>query len=95
MNLAINNADNVIDRHKSMCGGTEILGADTKPARQRIAEQSKALPEISFVAFANMQANMTRQEGKNIALLSEARAGPSGVGRLIELQKEGYAYSRP
>jgi intracellular sulfur oxidation DsrE/DsrF family protein len=38
---------------------------------------------------------MSKQEGKEIPILSEARVVPSGVVRLIELQEKGYSYIRP
>ena len=72
-----------------------MLRADTSPVKQRIAEMSLALPQISFSACGNTQVNMTKQEGKEVVLVSEARVVPSGVVRLIELQEQGYAYIRP
>jgi intracellular sulfur oxidation DsrE/DsrF family protein len=38
---------------------------------------------------------MSKKAGKDLVLLSEAKKVPSGVVRLMELQKEGYAYLRP
>ena len=106
MNLALNNAKNVIDYYKSKRQavivevvtygpGLHMLRSDTSPVKQRVAEMSLAMQEISFAACANTQANMAKQEGKDVTLVSEARVVPSGVVRLIELQGEGYAYIRP
>ena len=106
MNLALNNAKNVIDYYKSKRQavivevvtygpGLHMLRIDTSPVKQRVAEMSLAMPEISFAACANTQANMAKQEGKDVTFVSEARVVPSGVVRLIELQGEGYAYIRP
>jgi uncharacterized protein len=106
MNLALNNAKNVADYYKSKRQtvaievvaygpGLHMLRDDTSPVKQRVAEMSLAMPELAFAACANTQANMAKQEGKAIPLLSEARVVPSGVVRLIELQRNGYAYIRP
>jgi intracellular sulfur oxidation DsrE/DsrF family protein len=106
MNLALNNAKNVIDYYKgrgekvsveivTFGPGLHMFRADTSPVKQRIAEMSLALPEITFAACGNTKANMTKQEGKDVSLLSEAKLVPSGVVRLMELQKQGYSYIRP
>ena len=56
---------------------------------------SLAAPELSFSACAKHPAGMSKQEGKEVPLISEARVVPSGVIRLIDLQEKGYAYIRP
>ena len=105
MNLALNNAKNVLEYYKAKGEtvaieivtygpGLHMLRADTSPIKQRIGEMSMA-SEISFSACGNTQANMAKQEGKSVPIMSEARVVPSGVVRLIELQKVGYAYIRP
>jgi uncharacterized protein len=106
MNLALNNAKNVVDYYQSKGEpvaieivtygpGLHMLRADTSPVKHRVAEMSLAIPQISFSACGNTQGNMTKQEGKEVVLVSEARLVPSGVVRLIELQEQGYAYIRP
>jgi intracellular sulfur oxidation DsrE/DsrF family protein len=106
MNLALNNAKNVVDYYKARGEtvlveivtygpGLHMFRADSSPVKQRVAEMSLAVPEIAFAACGNTQANMAKQEGKEIALISEAQVVPSGVVRLMELQKQGYAYIRP
>lgn len=106
MNLALNNAKNLLDYYRgkketvaveivTYGPGLHMLRADTSPVKMRIAEMSLAAPEITFAACQNTQVNMSKQEGKEIALVSEARVVPSGVVRLIELQEKGYSYIRP
>ncbi len=106
MNLALNNAKNVLDHYQkkgetvaieivTYGPGLHMLRADTSPVRQRIAEMSVAAPEVAFSACGNTQAGMSKQEGKDVPLMSEAKLVPSGVVRLIELQEKGYAYIRP
>jgi intracellular sulfur oxidation DsrE/DsrF family protein len=105
MNLALNNARNILDYYKTKREtvaieivtygpGLHMLRADTSPVKQRVAEMSMA-PEITFAACGNTQANMAKQEGKDVALVSDARVVPSGVVRLMELQEQGYSYIRP
>src|SRR6185295_9500220 len=103
MNLALNNAKNLLDYYRSKGEavnveivtygpGLHMLRADSSPVKVRIAEMSLSSPELTFSACQNTQVNMSKQEGKEIALLSEARVVPSGVVRLIELQEKGYSY---
>ena len=105
MNLALNNAKNVLEyyaaKNESVAieivaygPGLHMLRSDTSPVKQRVGEISMA-PQISFAACGNTRANMAKQEAKDIPLLSEARVVPSGVVRLMELQKQGYAYIHP
>lgn len=106
MNLALNNAKNVLDYYRkkgetvrieivTYGPGLHMLRADTSPVKQRVAEMSLAAPELSFSACGNTQVNMSKQEGKDVPLVSEARVVASGVVQLIELQEKGYAYIRP
>ena len=103
MNLALNNAKNVLDYYTAKKEtvaieivaygpGLHMLRSDTSPVKQRVGEMSMA-PQISFAACGNTRANMAKQEAKDV--LSEARVVPSGVVRLMELQKQGYAYIHP
>jgi intracellular sulfur oxidation DsrE/DsrF family protein len=106
MDLALNNARNIIDYYKgkgetvaieivTYGPGLHMLRADTSPVKDRIAPMSMENPNLTFIACANTQANQSKAEGKQVTLLSEAKVMPSGVVRLIELQKVGYAYIRP
>jgi intracellular sulfur oxidation DsrE/DsrF family protein len=106
MNLALNNAKNVVDYYKSkgetvsieivtFGPGLHMLRDDTSPVKQRIAQMALEEPSIVFIACANTQANQSKAENKQITLISEAKVMPSGVVRLMELQSKGYAYIRP
>lgn len=106
MNLALNNARNIIDQYKTLKKKVEIemvaygpglhmLRADTSPVKDRIATLSLEHPNLHFVGCANTQANQSKAEGKKVELLKEATVTPSGVVLLIELQEKGYAYVRP
>ena len=106
MNLALNNARNVVEYYQAKGEtvaieivaygpGLHMLRDDTSPVKQRIATMALENPSIAFIACANTQANMSKQENKPITLISEAKSMPSGVVRLMELQEQGYAYIRP
>lgn len=106
MNLALNNARNVVEYYKdkgenvaieivTFGPGLHMLRSDTSPVKQRIAAMALESPNIAFIACANTKANMSKQENKDITLISEAKLMPSGVVRLMELQGKGYAYIRP
>jgi intracellular sulfur oxidation DsrE/DsrF family protein len=106
MNLALNNARNVVEYYKSkgeevaieivtFGPGLHMLRDDTSPVKQRIAAMALETPGVTFIACANTQANMGKQENKQISLISEAKVMPSGVVRIMELQGQGYSYLRP
>jgi hypothetical protein len=106
MDLALNNAKNVIDYYKAKGEtvaveivtygpGLHMLRADTSPVKDRIAPMALENSNLKFIACGNTQANQSKAEGKPVSLLSEAKVMPSGVVRLMELQKQGYAYIRP
>jgi intracellular sulfur oxidation DsrE/DsrF family protein len=106
MDLALNNAQNVIDYYKSrgeivymeivaFGPGLHMLRSDTSPVRDRIGPMVLEHPNLTFIACGNTLANQIKAEGKRIKLLSETKVVPSGVVRLMELQNQGYAYIRP
>jgi hypothetical protein len=106
MELALNNARNIIDYYKekeetvaieivTYGPGLHMLRADTSPVKDRIAPMSLENSNLKFIACGNTQANQSKAEGKPVSLISEAKVVPSGVVRLMELQGQGYAYIRP
>jgi intracellular sulfur oxidation DsrE/DsrF family protein len=108
MNLALNNAANIVSHYKKLGEkvvveivtfgpGLHMLRDDTAhtAVKQRVQQSALETPEIAFYACANTQANMAKQEGKEVKIISEAKITPSGVVRLAELQGQGYAYIRP
>lgn len=105
MELALNNAQNIRDYYRSRGEdvvieivtygpGLYMLRAES-PVKSRISVLALETPNLTFSACGITQANMTRAEGKPVELLSEAQVTPSGVVRLMELQRQGYAYIRP
>jgi intracellular sulfur oxidation DsrE/DsrF family protein len=108
MNMALNNANNVIDYYRARNEnvdveivtygpGLHMLRADTSPVKDRI-KRLKDLAfsgTIQFSACNNTKQGMEKAEGRTIALLPEATVVPSGVVRLMELQEQGFSYVRP
>lgn len=106
MNMALNNAANIA-KHYGDLGeevvieivtygpGLHMLRADTSPVKDRIATMALEMDNISFSACLNTVQAMQQKSQKDVPLISEANVVPSGAVRLMELQKDGYAYLRP
>lgn len=75
--------------------GLHMLREDTSPVKQRIAAMSLKQDNLTFSACGNTMKGMAKKEGKPITLISEARKVPAGIVRIIELQEDGWTYSRP
>src|SRR5712671_2801866 len=106
MNLALNNATNVIEYFRArnedvdvdlvtFGPGLHMLREDTSPVKDRIKALAKRTKGLSFRACANTQENMSRAEKKTISLVPEAITVESGVVRLVELQEQGWSAIRP
>jgi intracellular sulfur oxidation DsrE/DsrF family protein len=108
MNLALNNATNVIEHYRGKSEDVEVdivtygpglhmLRADTSPVQDRIKRLKElAFPgKIQFSACNNTKQGMEKAEGHAISVLPDATIVPSGVVRLMELQEQGWSYVRP
>ena len=106
MNLALNNATNVVQYYKDLGEnvkidvvafgpGLHMLRDDTSPVKARIKAISESTPSISFDACGNTRENMSRAESKEVPLISEAKVVKSGVVRVMELQEQGWTYVKP
>ena len=108
MNLALNNATNVVEYYRSKNEevdvdivaygpGLHMLREDTSPVKDRI----KRLKEFSFPsnlrlsACNNTKQAMEKREGHAITIIPQATLVPSGVVRLMELEEQGWSYIRP
>jgi intracellular sulfur oxidation DsrE/DsrF family protein len=106
MNLALNNASNVAQYYSDLNQKVEIevvaygpglhmLRDDTSPVKGRIKAMSETTPGLTFSACGNTRENMTKNEGKDVPIISQAKMTKSGVVRLMELQEQGWSYLRP
>lgn len=106
MNVALNNAENLL-KHYEAAGekvrvefvaygpGLHMVRSDTSPVKDRLSALSRENEKIQFSGCGNTMANQSKQENKAISLVAEARLVPTGIGRIIELQEQGWTYVRP
>ena len=108
MNLALNNATNVIEHYRgkneevevdivTYGPGLHMLRDDTSPVKDRLKRLKElAFPgKVQFSACNNTKQGMEKTEGKAVPIVSDATIVPSGVVRLMELQEQGWSYVRP
>lgn len=108
MNLALNNAKNVLEHYRAnkeeveveivaYGPGLHMLRADTSPVKERIKEMAEAhTPSgIVFSACGNTKRGMEKREGHAVTIIPQATVVPSGVVRLMQLQEQGWSYVRP
>src|SRR3954463_3040818 len=108
MNLALNNASNVIEYYRGRNEDVEVdivaygpglhmLRDDTSPVKDRLKRlKDLAFPgKLQFSACNNTKQGMEKTEGHAIPIVPEASIVPSGVVHLMELQEQGWSYVRP
>jgi intracellular sulfur oxidation DsrE/DsrF family protein len=108
MNLALNNATNIIEYYRgkneevevdivTYGPGLHMLRSDTSPVQDRLKRLKElAFPsKVQFSACNNTRQGMAKTEGKDISVVADATVVPSGVVRLMELQEQGWSYIRP
>jgi uncharacterized protein len=108
MNLALNNATNVLEYYRgkneqvdidvvAYGPGLNMLRADTSPVQDRIKRfKELAFPgKIQFSACDVTRKGMEKREGHPIPILPDATIVPSGVVHLMELQEAGWSYVKP
>jgi uncharacterized protein len=104
MNMALNNAENLIkyyqDRGEQIeielvayGPGLHMLRSDTSPVKGRLAVL--AMEDMTFSACGNTMNAQAKQEGKEITLVPEAHIVPAGIARILELQEQHWTYVRP
>ena len=111
MNLALNNASNVVSHYDGKGEEVEIeivaygpglhmLREDTAPPKikARVEVFAQSMPAVHFSACNNTRIGMAKAEGKTpdqIPIVKAARIVPAGVVRLVELQEQGWSYIKP
>src|SRR5471032_3440069 len=108
MNMALNNATNVIEYYRARNEdvdvdivtygpGLHMLRSDTSPVQDRIKRlKDMVFPgKIQFSACNVTKQGMEKTEGHAISIVPDATIVPSGVIRLMELQEQGWSYVRP
>jgi intracellular sulfur oxidation DsrE/DsrF family protein len=108
MNLALNNAKNVMESYRAKNEdvnveivaygpGLHMLRDDTSPVKDRIKELAElSFPSnITFSACNNTKQGMEKREGHPITIIPQAHIVPAGVVRIMELEEQGYSYVKP
>jgi hypothetical protein len=106
MNLALNNATNVVQYYRDLGEkiqievitfgpGLHMLRSDTSLVKDRIETMALSTPEVSFKACGNTQEKMSKAENKDIPLVPEAQVVNSGVVRIMELEERNWTYVKP
>ncbi len=106
MNLALNNAENLVNYYKekgekidiefvAYGAGLNMVRSDTSPVKERLTAIAANMKNITFTGCGNTLANQSKQENKNITLVPEARLVPAGIARVVELEEQGWTYVRP
>jgi uncharacterized protein len=100
MDLALNNAKNVIDYYKAKGEtvaieivtygpGLHMLRADTSPVKERIAPMALENSNLAFIACGNTQANQSKAEGKPVTLFERGQGHAFGCGSLDRAAETG------
>jgi intracellular sulfur oxidation DsrE/DsrF family protein len=108
MNLALNNAKNVLEMYRAKNEdvaveivaygpGLHMLRDDTSPVKDRIKQMTEiAFPStLKFSACNNTKQGMEKREGHEITIIPQATIVPAGVVRIMELEEQGYSYVKP
>lgn len=106
MNLALNNAENLVNYYKekgekidiefvTYGAGLNMMRSDTSPVKERLTAIAASMKNITFTGCGNTLGNQSKQENKTIALVPEAHLVPSGIARIVELEEQGWTYVRP
>ena len=106
MNLALNNADNLTKFYEqagetvqieivAYGPGLNMVRSDTSPVRDRVAALVGRPQQVTLSGCGNTLSTQSKSEGKQISLLPEAHLVPTGIGRIVQLQEQGWTYIRP
>ncbi|MGY3618921.1 DsrE family protein [Bradyrhizobium sp. USDA 10063] len=74
--------------------GVHMLRTDTSPVKDLLQVVRAVNPNIRFVVCEATKLGMQRSEGHPITLIDNVDLVPSGPGRIIELQEDGWSYIR-
>jgi intracellular sulfur oxidation DsrE/DsrF family protein len=108
MEMALHHIDNVVSyyaaRHETVAfelvavgPGYAMLRSDISPVKEMIAETHAKYPSVVFASCQNSREGAAKREGKTVGQipeLPEATPVPAGIGRLNDLQEQGWSYIR-
>ena len=106
MNLALNNAENLRGFYEqageavqieivAYGPGLNMVRTDSSPVRDRVAALVGRPQAITLSGCGNTLNTQSKNEGKELALLPGTHLVPTGIGRIVQLQEQGWTYIRP
>jgi uncharacterized protein len=106
MTLALNNAENLKSFYEqageavqievvAYGPGLNMVRSDTSPVRDRLAAMLGKSQAITVSGCGNTLNTQSKNEGKELTLLPEAQLVATGIGRIVQLQEQGWTYVRP
>jgi uncharacterized protein len=106
MNLALNNADNLRGFYEqageavqieivAYGPGLNMVRSDASPVRDRVAALVGRPQAITVSGCSNTLNTQSKNEGKELTLLPGTNLVPTGIGRIVQLQEQGWTYIRP
>lgn len=106
MNMVLNNAENLTKYYRekgeeiqvelvAYGPGLHMVRSDTSPVRARLKALAETTKQVTFSACENTKNAQAKQENIDIALVPEAHLVATGIGRITELQEQGWTYVRP
>lgn len=106
MNLVMNNAENLSKYYEARGEkvemefvaygpGLAMVRNDVSPVKDRLAALTSNTKNLTVSGCGVTMSSQSKAENKEITLVSEARLVPTGVGRIVELQEQGWTYVRP
>lgn len=72
--------------------GIKLFRADISPLQEPLAALRQTLPNIVFSMCDSSRKIAEQKEGHSIDLIDNARVVPFGIGRVVELQQNGWSY---
>ena len=107
MNLALNNAENLRGFYEqageavqieivAYGPGLNMVRSDSSPVRDRLAALvGRPQQAITFTGCGNTLNTQSKNESKELTLLPGTQLVPTGIGRIVQLQEQGWTYVRP
>jgi intracellular sulfur oxidation DsrE/DsrF family protein len=75
--------------------GLHMLRQDTSPVLERLKSFEQSMPNVSFAACGNTLSAMSKREGIEVPMVSNAEHVPAGVVDLMTLDESGWTIVRP
>jgi intracellular sulfur oxidation DsrE/DsrF family protein len=106
MNMVLNNAENLTKHYRdkdeevqielvAYGPGLHMVRSDTSPVKARLQALAGTMKHVKVSGCENTRSAQAKQENADITLIPEASTVPTGIGRITELQEQGWTYVRP